>query len=386
MICARCKGNLVCGRCRLLESLRISYLPTVEGKIEDPTPPSIFIGRMGYPKVFAGPMVVLSEDDPGKFEDPSRWKGRVEDVLRMRMNVARGTKVVNVRDFNEYVLKIQEIAAAKKYFDVEAEVSKVVRKPLFDDVVNPAGVSARIEKLWIAENPKIPRPVEKLWSDEVKASESVYILHTKGFPTHYIQRVFSAGILGIDRKLVPTRWSITAVHDIIGEAIKKEIADFDVYDEVVAFSYEHFGNRFCVILYPSRYHFQLVEIWIEKSFWSPESTWIGSDSEGIKKKSKYSELSGGYYAARLPVLEHLKKIRRQAGVIVVREITPEYFAPLGVWVVEEGVRKALAGKPEKFGSLSEAIDFVAKKLSTRRELWEGHVFRQTSLDLFLRSS
>ena len=382
MICAKCKGNLICGRCKLLESISVAYLP-VKNKIEDPTPPSIFIGRIGYPKVFAGPLVVFS-GNPELYDNPSSWSGKVEDVLRMRMNVARGVRRINVRSFDEYVLKIQEIAAAKKYFDVEADVKKVVKKPLFDEIVNPAGVSARIENLKLAENPKLPKIVEKFWYDEVKANEAVYRLFEKGFPTHYIQRVFSAGILGVEKKLVPTRWSVTAVHDILGERIKEEVRDFDTINEVNLFFYEHFGNRFVVIVYPSKYFFQLVEIWIEESFWSPERTWIGVDSESIGKKKKYSELSGGYYAARLPVLEYLKEVRRQAGILVVREITPEYRYPLGVWVVEEGVRKAMKSKPLKFESLSQALSY-AEELTWNKD-WRKMIFRQTSLDRFLRNS
>lgn len=252
------------------------------------------------------------------------------------------------------------------------------------EIVNPAGVSARIENLKLAENPKLPGVVEKLWYDEVKANEAVYKLFERGFPTHYIQRVFSAGILGVEKKLVPTRWSITAVHDILGEKIKEEIKDFDEINDVSLFFYEHFGNRFVVILYPSSYHFQLVEVWIEESFWSPERTWIGVDSESRGKKKKYSELSGGYYAARLPVLEYLKEKRRQAGVIVVREITPEYKFPLGVWVVEEGIRKAMKTKPLKFETLHESLSY-AEKLTLNKD-WRKLIFKQTSLDRFLRSS
>ena len=146
------------------------------------------------------------------------------------------------------------------------------------------------------------------------------------------------------------------------------------------FHYEHFGNHFEIILSPERYFFQLIEIWQRKSFWSPKEGWIGVDSEDIRPKKEHSNLSGGYYAARLPVLEYLRKIKRWASVLVIREIKPSYYAPLGVWVVEEGVRKALKGKPESFDSFEEAIAAASRRVENVK--WKELVTWQTSLSSF----
>ena len=72
-------------------------------------------------------------------------------------------------------------------------------------------------------------------------------------------------------------------------------------------------------------------------------------------------MTGGYYAARIGALEYLKKIKRQAGVIVFREITPEYWLPIGVWQIRENVRAAMQGSYEKFGSMSETLEEVRKR-------------------------
>ncbi len=42
-------------------------------------------------------------------------------------------------------------------------------------------------------------------------------------------------------------------------------------------------------------------------------------------------MDGGYHAARLAVLEHLYKRGMRASIIVVREITPRYYASVGNW-------------------------------------------------------
>ncbi|MBI2142476.1 hypothetical protein HYU15_03240, partial [Candidatus Woesearchaeota archaeon] len=75
--------------------------------------------------------------------------------------------------------------------------------------------------------------------------------------------------------------------------------------------------------------------------------------------------SGGYYAARLPVLEQLARMKRQASVLVIRMITDEYLLPLGVWVCREAVRKAVAAKPISFASKELMLKY-ADALITRR--------------------
>ncbi len=346
VLCAKCKGRLFCGRlkCPLLEKFRLKKIRVEAGEIEKPTPPSVFVGRIGYPKVFVGPLIALKDNNPEFLDSPWLWEGSVDDIIGIRMSLIRGMKLLDVRSSDRLIETLQEATASVRHVDLESKIEKVIEKPIFDDVLQPMGASAKIEDVKLVDNPKIPKKVEKVWSDEIKAVKAVKMLFDSGFSTYYIQKLFSIGMLGVEKRLVPTRWSITAVHDILGESLKKEIADFDSVSEAMFFSYEHFGNRFEVLILPGRYSFNLVEVWRKRSFWSPDSTWIGYDSETILRKRKYSVLGGGYYAARLPVLEFLRKMKKQGRVFVVREIKPEYFAPLGVWVVEEGVRRALRNR------------------------------------------
>lgn len=374
-LCARCKGNLLCGRikCPLLEKFRfLTPFSDVEGEIEKPTPPSVFVGRIGYPKVYAGPLLAMSTfPEPEFMDSPWLWKSSIEDIIKIRSSLLRGMKRLNVYSRDRYLTDLQETAASVKHIEVETEVKKVIKRPVFDDVMQPMGISARIESFEITENPKIPLKVEKVYYDDLNAVHAVKYLFDRGFNTYYLQRIFSVGMLGEEnkRRLVPTRWSITAVHDILGEEIKKEISDFSSIDECLLFSFEHFGNHFEIILSPGNYSFELVEIWTKKSFWNPESTWIGYDREDIMKKRDYSTLGGGYYAARLPALEYLLKISRTASITVIREIKPEYYAPLGVWVVEEGVRKAMSKQPEKSDSPEDLLTRALASIKTPAEKW-----------------
>jgi len=359
--CARCKGRLLCGRlkCPLLEKFRLRTTKIESGDIKKPTPPSVFVGRLGYPKVFVGPLIAVRDDNPEFLDSPWLWKGSIEDIIAIRMSLIRGMKLVNVHSKGRFIETLQEATASIRHVDLEGRIERVIEKPIFDDVLQPMGIAARVEDVKLVDNPKIPRKVEKVWNDEIKAADAIKLLFNAGFSTYYIQRIFSIGMLGIEKRLVPTRWSITAVHDILGESLKREIAEFESIDRVMFFSYEHFGNRFEILILPGEYSFNLIEIWNKKSFWSPNSTWIGYDGETVAKKKRYSTLGGGYYAARLPVLEYLRKIRRKGKIFVLREIKPEYYAPLGVWVVEEGVKRALTFG-ERYVDREEIRNFLKK--------------------------
>ena len=81
------------------------------------------------------------------------------------------------------------------------------------------------------------------------------------------------------------------------------------------------------------------------------------DYEEFNGRKNYAyETAGGYYAARLAVLEYLKKNKIQARIIAYRKITPEYLAPLGVWVVREAARKAMNNKI----ILNDKIELIKK--------------------------
>jgi DNA repair protein NreA len=99
------------------------------------------------------------------------------------------------------------------------------------------------------------------------------------------------------------------------------------------------------------------------SSWNPSAEIKAStDYENFYGRKEYaSATAGGYYASRLPIIEYLNSIKRQASVLVIRIETPSYWAGLGVWVVRESVRKALLNKM-KFSDENEMKE-SAKKIS-----------------------
>ncbi|MDD4650767.1 MAG: hypothetical protein PHQ34_00910, partial [Methanothrix sp.] len=243
----------------------------------------------------------------------------------------------------------------------------------FDGVLSPSGPSGEISGMQITTNPIIPRKVDQIAEDrDAVAAAAVGELYASGIGTDHISRMLSLGLLGRKRRLVPTRWSITASDDMIGKRLKEKVLDCVPLNGYYLFSGEGLGNRFEILLLPQSFRFELVEIWMARSVWAEEG-FIGSDGEDARPRKGYSHLAGGYYAARLAVLENLARRGRQAGVLAVREISESYWAPLGVWIVREAARKAMNSQPVRCSSLAEALAEMETRIRTPASQWRRQI-------------
>ena len=95
------------------------------------TPPSVFIGRYGYPKVKVGPMVPPLHGDTTIFDKPEMWFGKsLEDIVNYRLSLVRGVSDVNVHvPSGRYIESLQELAMAAKSAESEVLVEK---RPIVD--------------------------------------------------------------------------------------------------------------------------------------------------------------------------------------------------------------------------------------------------------------
>jgi len=140
------------------------------------------------------------------------------------------------------------------------------------------------------------------------------------------------------------------------------IRDYKWIENYELFFGEFMGNQYVIMLFPNVWSYELFELYYPGSSWNPgEELKASTDSEGFYGRKNYaSSTAGGYYATRLPILEYLNSIKRQASVLVIRLETPSYWAALGVWVVRQSVRKALERGVMKFDSREELIDGVKR--------------------------
>jgi hypothetical protein len=96
---------------------------------------------------------------------------------------------------------------------------------------------------------------------------------------------------------------------------------------------------------------------------------FGSDNEDARGINHPPHIAGAYFAAKLAVSEYLLKNKIQAGVLIFREIRPEYAIPVGVWQVREGIREAMGGKPQIISSFKNALEIAANKTSISKAEW-----------------
>jgi hypothetical protein len=357
------------------------------------SPPSVFVGEHGYPRVLAGPLVPpLPHEDTSLMDMPERWVDKgFEELLRYRLSLVRGKYSMDVRDAidpSRILASTQEIIMASRPTDVEAVLG---RRPVLNEVFNtrspPNGPSAPLVSVRLAENPSVSLKVEKIVADsDYRAAEGIPDLYFGGVRESQITKLLSVGLLGVrkHRKLVPTEWSITAVDDVLGKGLIDKVLDFQEVGGFRFFCHRALGNTVCVILLPSPWMFEGLEGWLTNN------SMVYSDYElSAGRKTYPTYLAGAYHATRLPVLEYLAGQRRQAGAMVFMEVHPEWI-PLGVWRFREIARRALRRPVIEADDLSHSLRLVAAQLSIPIEKWVKasklipHFLHQTRIEDFLR--
>ncbi|MDD2834541.1 MAG: Nre family DNA repair protein [Methanothrix sp.] len=375
MKCISCKGRGLCGRpvCPILRRLEeTAALPRIGKSLEGMSPPEVFVGRHGYPLVRAGPMLPAGGNSDALAEPPNLSMD-IGEIIAARSAMVRSESKIMVKEAEtpgRLLEAIQQIALSSSPVGTEVIFCRPPQGRLqFDGVLSPSGPSGEMLGMQITTNPLIPRKVDQMVEDrDAGAVAAVGELYAGGIGTDHISRMLSLGLLGKKRKLVPTRWSITASDDMIGKLLKETVLDCSQVKDYYLFSGEELGNHFEILLLPQPFSFELVEIWMARSVWAKEG-FIGADREDARPRKAYSSLAGGYYAARLAVLEHLAQLGRQAGVLAVREISESYWAPLGVWVVREVARAAMHSSPVRFASQTEALAEMERRIRTPPGEW-----------------
>ena len=341
------------------------------------TAPEIFVGRSNYPDVSTGLLSPMDrEADAGGFATSGDWYRQglgIDDVLQRRTGLLNSTRSarVDVEDVWDGFVGVQrEVAIADSPVDVELGLDGRPEIDLsLDDISTPTGPRARATDATLAENPSVPRPVEKtLEDDDWQAEGAMNYLYRRGFDVYGINTILSAGALGRgrNRRLVPTRWSITAVDDTVGKFLRGQIRNASSIDEVQVWYNEYMANDYWIVLAPGNWEFELVELKAPGSIWNPDPEgqyYMAADNESYEGRSAYvDETSGAYYASRLGVLEHLESIDRQATCLVIRHASDAYWAPVGVWQVREGVRNAFEGQHGESETFREAVTEVTEQL------------------------
>ena len=383
-LCILCRGTkLLCGKTRCPIILKFHSYNNIKSKldklrIDGSSPPSVFIGRFGYPKVSIGPMIPPLMGNTSILDTPELWLDKsIDDIIDFRSALVRGKYNVDIFDVenqNKIVKYTRELALSNNCVFTEAIFEKKPRgNIIFYDEVQPHGPSAPIKKFDIT-NPKYNQRIEKAFYDtDLKAKDAVKILYKNNVKISKIQKAFSVGAFGIKkfRRFVPTRWSITAIDSLLGKDLIKKTKTNSYINEFRVYYLDQFDNRWIILMMPNQWQYELIEAWYPNTTWNPYGREISifNSYEFYNGRKTYAEIGGCYYAARFAVNELLNKENRQASVVILREAHPGYILPVGVWNVRESVRKALKGDYRKFDTLNGAILFISEIMDIPIERW-----------------
>lgn len=359
----------------ILSKIQGSF-PKVKLHFSGSTPPEIFVGRMNYPNVFSGILAPDYKGDTTVLSSPEEWVKQnlpIETVLAHRGSMVYGRQMTNVKLNKSLSDVTQQLALSSKpvateFFLKRQPTLQYTSSKVMSIMANPAP----IERVILEENPFVEKKVDYISSDyDVKATTALKELYSSNIKVSHLQKLFSAGLLGVktQRKLVPTKWGITAVDDTISKILLKKIKLYKEISEILLFSDNYAGNYYNIILLPGEFKFEVIEESIpeivDKSKQSLMNHEIGfwQDYEGFFGRKNYaSSVTGAYYANRLAICEYLEKIKRQATILVLRETSEEYYAPLGVGILREVTRRAMNQNPEKPESIGETLKIIDSRI------------------------
>ena len=374
-LCARCKGRGWCGKqCQILSKIK-QFFPKTKTHFSGSSPPEVFVGRVGYPLVNTG---ILAPDEHGDTEEmslPESWYGKnlsIQQILNHRSQLIYSrfkSKILDARTPKTFLNALQEISIADKSVSTEVFLSKPVKvHALIDKHLPIIGNPAPLKKIRLEENPHVDKKVDYLVYDtDVKSAVSIKELYDSNVQVSNIIKILSAGMLGLkkNRKLVPTRWSVTATDDTLSKFLLTKIKYYQEVGEVLLFNGEFVGNHYEFLLLPDKFSFEVLEAKMSGSVWNQFSpnTVVMQDYEPFSGRKSYAKnVTGAYYSNRLAVCEYLERIKRQASVLVLRECRPEYYAPLGTGILREASRAAFLKKPEKFSTVDEALNKAQERM------------------------
>ena len=354
--CVFCGKGLKCPMHNREVLFKSANIKKVE-EFSSASPPTVFIGsKLRYPKVNIGLLSPPERTEENWLFDAQRYwasnEFNIPDILGLRGSLINSRTQTRVKELSGRLIEsFQEVGMAVKPVDVDVKLeSKVGGILKQDNITLPQGPYAKIKKVDVG-NVSVPRHIDKVVSDsDLKSLEAMKYLYKRGYDEQRISQVLSVGVLGVKkaRRLVPTRFSITATDDAIGRQLIKEIKDYKLINDCELHVGGYLGNYYFVLLFPDVVSYELFEAYLPSSEYGSGDLKVTTDFESLFGRTRYvSQTAGGYYAARLPILEYLHRSKKQASILALRFITEEYYAHLGVFVCREASRKDMKSKKSK---------------------------------------
>ena len=241
-------------------------LKTIAGS----SPPGVFVGRFGYPKVYVGPMVPSISGDTEILDTPEWWMGKgFDEIVDYRYSLLRGyakTSITDARKGGKLIETLQDVAMMTRPVDTELVLSRPPRKVLdLREDSQPFGPMAPLTSFQAGSSSADNRIEKAFYDTDLLADDAVLQLYRNGVLVTRIQRSFSLGMFGEgkSRKLVPTRWSITAVDSNLSLKLMARVRHYPRIDEYRVYKYTYLDNIYVGILTPENWKFEWIEAWFE---------------------------------------------------------------------------------------------------------------------------
>ncbi|MBS3174789.1 hypothetical protein J4440_02820 [Candidatus Woesearchaeota archaeon] len=363
-----------------IQDIKIKALNLVDKEYTGNTPPTVFVGSKfaDLNKANVGILSPLeNKEEAWKYDDPYHWYNNnynINKIIELRANLINARKnfsIFEVRNSNKFLDLAQEIAMSFKPSTIEVELEKKLKAKInLDNIHLPFGPGGEAKKIEATENIKVNQKIEKVYYDtDLKSAEAIIDLNKIGIPEYKLSQILSIGITGLkyNRKLVPTRWSITATDDILGKNLIKEIKNYNTISNYRILFGNYFGNYYLIFLFPDAWSYELFESSMPDQLPNIDhEIYTMTDYENYYGRKTYADNTvGGYYAARLSLLEYLRDNKIQASALLLRFVTSEYSAPLGVFVVRQAVRKTISSQIFYFNDKKIMLEF-GKNLILRK--------------------
>src|SRR3989338_843210 len=200
--------------------------------------PAPFIGRFGYPNVNLGILSPQFTGEMEQYDSPRLWAKNnfgIGEIAANRYSLVNSRSIASVKQLTGKFLQVaQEVGMAKTASEVEIALKKPPQLSLKPEKeIIPFGPGSEMQTARITANTIVDSRVEKAVRDtDLRAAQAIIDLYKKGFEENTLTKLISVGHLGLknNRKLVPTRWSITAVDDIVGKQLIEEVKQYSVGD------------------------------------------------------------------------------------------------------------------------------------------------------------
>lgn len=354
------------------EQIYIKTAQKLPGENFQSAAPAPFIGRYGYPYVNVGVLNVAEQkENAWEYDAPKEWalkNYQIPKIAEFRSQLLNSRFKSSVKQPGKWTEIAKLTGIASKPVELEVTLKKAPQYTLnTSNYEAPTGPAAALKKLTLTSNPNIATKVDKVTNDtEMKAVEAIKYLYKHEFDENFLSKMLSVGTIGLaeNRKLVPTRWSITATDDLLGKNFITQIRDNQYYEYQTHFG-GYLGNYYFIMLFPQTWSYELFETYLP-TYFKENKIAYSTDYEYTQGRKDYaSNTVGGYYTVRLAIAEKMFNEKRQGTALALRFITGEYIMPLGVWVTREAARKSLNSKPMKFQSKQELINYTKRFIQER---------------------